>query len=139
MKPGLFNIKLFDATVISENSDRLGRSARRRAARSARLRRASRLTGHDNFQDSNDFISQRRTARTAERYSAAGNLLHQPAAFQSDSRIRERSQTGRSRGDRFERRQRPRRRNSQSDGGENPRTTGTRRRRTSDHRGGKTR
>ncbi len=56
IKPGLFNIKLFDATVISENSIGLV-EALDGAPLDPRDYVATQIDGHDNFQDSNVFIS----------------------------------------------------------------------------------
>ena len=56
IKPGLFNIKLFDATVISENTVGLV-EALDGAPLDPRDYVATEIAGHDNFQDSNVFIS----------------------------------------------------------------------------------
>lgn len=55
-KPGLFNIRLFDATVISENQIGLV-EALDGARLDPRDYVAQAATGHDNFQDSNTFIT----------------------------------------------------------------------------------
>jgi uncharacterized membrane protein YqiK len=55
-KPGLFNVRLFDATVISENQIGLV-EALDGARLDPRDYVAQAVTGHDNFQDSNSFIS----------------------------------------------------------------------------------
>lgn len=54
-KPGLFNIRLFDATVISENQIGLV-EALDGARLDPRDYVAQAVTGHDNYQDSNTFI-----------------------------------------------------------------------------------
>ena len=56
-KPGLFNIRLFDATVISENEIGLV-EALDGAPLDPRDYVAQPIEGHDNFQDSNEFISK---------------------------------------------------------------------------------
>lgn len=56
VKPGLFNIRLFDATVISENAVGLV-EALDGAPLDPRDYVATQIAGHDNFQDSNVFIS----------------------------------------------------------------------------------
>lgn len=55
-KPGLFNVRLFDATVISENQIGLV-EALDGARLDPRDYVAQAVTGHDNFQDSNTFIT----------------------------------------------------------------------------------
>ncbi len=55
-KPGLFNVRFFDATVISENQIGLV-EALDGAPLDQRDYVAQAITGHDNFQDSNTFIS----------------------------------------------------------------------------------
>lgn len=55
-RPGLFNIRLFDATVISENQIGLV-EALDGARLDPRDYVAQAVTGHDNFQDSNTFIT----------------------------------------------------------------------------------
>src|SRR5215218_4495978 len=55
-KPGLFNVRLFDATVISENQIGLV-EALDGAQLDPRDYVAQASTGHDNFQDSNTFIT----------------------------------------------------------------------------------
>ncbi|HEX8637682.1 MAG TPA: SPFH domain-containing protein, partial [Pyrinomonadaceae bacterium] len=55
-KPGLFTVRLFDATVISENQIGLV-EALDGAPLDPRDYVAQAVTGHDNFQDSNTFIS----------------------------------------------------------------------------------
>lgn len=56
IKPGLFNIKLFDATAISENTIGLV-EALDGAPLDPKDYVATQISGHDNFQDSNVFIS----------------------------------------------------------------------------------
>ena len=56
IKPGLFNIKLFDATAISENTVGLV-EALDGAPLDPKDYVATQILGHDNFQDSNVFIS----------------------------------------------------------------------------------
>ena len=56
IKPGLFNIKLFDATAISENTVGLV-EALDGAPLDPKDYVATQVLGHDNFQDSNVFIS----------------------------------------------------------------------------------
>lgn len=55
-KPGLFNVRLFDATIISENQIGLV-EALDGARLDPRDYVAQAATGHDNFQDSNTFIT----------------------------------------------------------------------------------
>jgi uncharacterized membrane protein YqiK len=57
IKSGLFTVRLFDATVISENQIGLV-EALDGAPLDQRDYVAQAVTGHDNFQDSNEFISQ---------------------------------------------------------------------------------
>ncbi|MDQ3711933.1 MAG: SPFH domain-containing protein [Acidobacteriota bacterium] len=57
MQPGVFTIRLVDATVISENQIGLV-EALDGAPLDQRDYVAQAVTGHDNFQDSNEFISQ---------------------------------------------------------------------------------
>ncbi|MGI8639178.1 MAG: SPFH domain-containing protein [Pyrinomonadaceae bacterium] len=57
MQPGIFNIRLVDATIISENQIGLV-EALDGAPLDPRDYVAQAVTGHDNFQDSNEFISQ---------------------------------------------------------------------------------
>ena len=56
-QPGIFNIRLVDATIISENQIGLV-EALDGAPLDPRDYVAQAVTGHDNFQDSNEFISQ---------------------------------------------------------------------------------
>ena len=56
IKPGLFNIRLFDATAISENTVGLV-EALDGAPLDPKDYVATQIQGHDNFQDSNAFIS----------------------------------------------------------------------------------
>ena len=56
VKPGLFNVRLFDATVISENAIGLV-EALDGAPLDPRDYVATPIAGHDNFQDCNEFIS----------------------------------------------------------------------------------
>lgn len=56
MKPGLFTVRLFDATIISENQIGLV-EALDGAPLDPRDYVAQAATGHDNFQDSNSFIT----------------------------------------------------------------------------------
>jgi uncharacterized membrane protein YqiK len=55
-KPGLFNVRFFDATIISENQIGLV-EALDGAQLDPRDYVAQAITGHDNFQDSNTFVS----------------------------------------------------------------------------------
>ena len=57
MKPGLFGVRLFDATVITENQIGLV-EALDGAPLDPRDYVAQPVIGHDNFQDSNEFISR---------------------------------------------------------------------------------
>jgi uncharacterized membrane protein YqiK len=57
MQPGVFSIRLVDATVINENQIGLV-EALDGAPLDPRDYVAQAITGHDNFQDSNEFISQ---------------------------------------------------------------------------------
>jgi uncharacterized membrane protein YqiK len=56
-KPGLFNVRMFDATVITENQIGLV-EALDGAPLDPRDYVAQPIPGHDNFQDSNEFISR---------------------------------------------------------------------------------
>src|ERR1044072_4083796 len=57
VKPGLFNVRLFDATVINENS--LGLVEALDGSRlNPRDYVAEQVTGHDNFQDGHEFIGK---------------------------------------------------------------------------------
>jgi uncharacterized membrane protein YqiK len=57
VKPGLFNVRLFDATVINENSIGLV-EALDGAPLNPRDYVAEPVTGHDNFQDGHEFIGK---------------------------------------------------------------------------------
>jgi uncharacterized membrane protein YqiK len=57
IKPGLFTVRLFDATVITENQIGLV-EALDGAPLDPRDYVAQAVTGHDNFQDSNEFIAK---------------------------------------------------------------------------------
>ncbi len=83
-KPGLFNVRLFDATVINENAVGIVEALGRRAAKPARLRRRI-LQRSRQFPGWTRVHRRRRPARTAERHPAAWHLLHQSAALQSHS------------------------------------------------------
>jgi uncharacterized membrane protein YqiK len=57
VKPGLFNVRLFDATIINENSIGLV-EALDGAPLNPRDYVAEPITGHDNFQDGHEFIGK---------------------------------------------------------------------------------
>jgi hypothetical protein len=104
-KPGLFYVRLFDATVIDENQIGLVE-----ALDGAPLNPgdyvAESIPGHDNFQDGHEFIDSTGQRGPQKGHPAARHVLHQPAPLQSDSGNGEGGETGRGCRDRFEHRQR---------------------------------
>ncbi len=80
MQPGIFTIRLVDATVISENQIGLV-EALDGAPLDPRDYVAQAVTGHDNFQDSNEFISQGGQRGPQKDILLPGNYYINPMVF----------------------------------------------------------
>ncbi len=80
MQPGVFSIRLVDATVISENQIGLV-EALDGAPLDQRDYVAQAVTGHDNFQDSNEFISQGGQRGPQKDILLPGNYYINPMVF----------------------------------------------------------
>ncbi len=80
MQPGIFTIRLVDATVISENQIGLV-EALDGAPLDQRDYVAQAVTGHDNFQDSNEFISQGGQRGPQKDILLPGNYYINPMVF----------------------------------------------------------
>ncbi|MDQ3062003.1 MAG: SPFH domain-containing protein [Acidobacteriota bacterium] len=80
MQPGVFTIRLVDATVISENQIGLV-EALDGAPLDPRDYVAQAVTGHDNFQDSNEFISQGGQRGPQKDILLPGNYYINPMVF----------------------------------------------------------
>ena len=80
MQPGVFGIRLVDATVISENQIGLV-EALDGAPLDQRDYVAQAVTGHDNFQDSNEFISQGGQRGPQKDILLPGNYYINPMVF----------------------------------------------------------
>ena len=80
MQPGVFGIRLVDATVISENQIGLV-EALDGAPLDQRDYVAQAVTGHDNFQDSNEFISQGGQREPQKDILLPGNYYINPMVF----------------------------------------------------------
>ena len=80
LQPGVFNIRLVDATVISENQIGLV-EALDGAPLDPRDYVAQAVTGHDNFQDSNEFISQGGQRGPQKDILLPGNYYINPMVF----------------------------------------------------------
>ena len=79
-QPGIFTIRLVDATVISENQISLV-EALDGAPLDPRDYVAQAVTGHDNFQDSNEFISQGGQRGPQKDILLPGNYYINPMVF----------------------------------------------------------
>ncbi|MBK8150273.1 MAG: hypothetical protein IPK58_19265 [Acidobacteria bacterium] len=102
-KPGLFTVRMFDATVISENQIGLV-EALDGAPLNPRDYVAQAVEG-PTISKFEWLHHKRRPARAAEGHPPARHVLHKSARLQGHSRKGRRGQAGRSRGHRFERRQ----------------------------------
>jgi uncharacterized membrane protein YqiK len=80
IQPGIFTIRLVDATVISENQIGLV-EALDGAPLDQRDYVAQAVTGHDNFQDSNEFISQGGQRGPQKDILLPGNYYINPMVF----------------------------------------------------------
>ncbi len=124
-KPGLFFVRLYDATVINENQIGLV-EALDGAPLDPRDYVATPVEGHDNFQDCNEFISRGGQRGPQKDILLPGTYYINPLVFKAHPRVGEGGEAGRGGRHRLERRQRPRRGHPPRDGEQGARAPRTR-------------